>query len=534
MKTSARLSCKHAHLAQMLLFALSILIAVPATAQHTPSPTAVTKAIEMPPSPAQSHVDAKPTDNVTLSVGSPGVSLLNPNTLLSGVAIANTGTIAAANVTVTSLSLTGGTLISPALPVFLGSIPVDGQAWLHANFSGSFSPGGQYTLGLSGAYTVGGQTFSFTLSQVLTAPPASPGSATANTVPVGSHTITGAPFPHQPLNFGPEVNREGWTVPTGPFVAGTPTPTGTGAQNPGLKLGTTARSIDGSVTFRANNPVGFTSGGSNGTASTVAEPSGASDNRSVLFVTANWVAAYSTDGTTFNYLDPTTIFPNDIVGYCCDQIVHYVPSIDRIVWLLQGNGNRLAVASPADVISSGGTAWTYWNLNPEVFGQPTGTGFDYPDLSVGDNYLYVSWDAGWPGCPTGCSHGRTIARIPLQQLAAGGTINIGYTTPSDSNVAWGGHLSQDTGDEIFWAGHDSNSQIRVFSWAENSNSYFWRSIGLSTWANNALHSTTPDGSDWDSFGFPGNSVIGNTRNSNQLWMAWRPAPITTSLRITSR
>jgi hypothetical protein len=81
---------------------------------------------------------------------------------------------------------------------------------------------------------------------------------------------------------------------------------------------------------------------------------------------------------------------------------------------------------------------------------------------------------------------------------------------------------QDTLDEIFWAGHNSNSQMRVFSWQEGSGTYFWRDVGISTWANNALSSTTPDGQDWltGSGGFPGNAIIGATRVSNQLWFAW--------------
>ena len=63
--------------------------------------------------------------------------------------------------------------------------------------------------------------------------------------------------------------------------------------------------------------------------------------------------------------------------------MQYVPSIDRFIWLLQGNGGqRIASASPADIISSGGKAWTYWNFTPGALGQPAGFGFDYPDLSV--------------------------------------------------------------------------------------------------------------------------------------------------------
>jgi hypothetical protein len=221
-------------------------------------------------------------------------------------------------------------------------------------------------------------------------------------------------------------------------------------------------------------------------------------------------------------LDPTTIFPADAVGFCCDQIVQYVPSIDRFIWLLQGSGMRMATASPAQIISSKGTAWTYWNLTPGVFGEPTGTGFDYPELAVGSNSLYLSWDAGWPGCPTGCNSGREVVRASLSQIQAGGTIGLGYTTPSDSGNAWGSHLSQDTGDEIFWAGHNNTSSMRIYSLKEGSNTYFWQDVGISSWSNSGLSSSTPDGQDWMNklSGFPGNAVIGVTRTVNQVWFAW--------------
>ena len=225
-------------------------------------------------------------------------------------------------------------------------------------------------------------------------------------------------------------------------------------------------------------------------------------------------------GGSFTQLDPTTIFPADAVGFCCDQIVQYVPSIDRFVWLLQGTGYRLATASPADVVDSNGTAWTYWNLTPQVFGQPAGTGFDYPDLSVGDDFLYMSWDAGF-GCPSGCRAGFQVARTSLTGIQAGGTITIEFTDPPDAPMAWGSHLVQNTRDEIFWAGHNSNSEIRVFSLAENLNSYFWRDVGIFIWARAALSSTTPDGQNWlaGSGGFPGTAIIGGTRSGNRIWFA---------------
>jgi hypothetical protein len=231
-------------------------------------------------------------------------------------------------------------------------------------------------------------------------------------------------------------------------------------------------------------------------------------------MTSNWFAAYSKDGgNTFARLNPTSVFPsNDAVGFCCDQIVQYAPSIDRFIWLLQGNGYRLASASPADIINSGGTAWTYWNLTPDIFGQPAGS-FDFPDLSVGNNFLYINWDA---------SGNRQVARTSLAGLQAGGTIEIDYTDPANGTTAWSAHLTQDTGDEIFWAGHDGNTNLRVFSLAEGSNTYFWRDVGISSWATTGLSSITPDGQDWftDVRNTSFTATLGATRSGNQLWFGW--------------
>lgn len=454
---------------------------------------------------------------VVLSAGGPGVSLLDPMTLLSALPIINTGTAAAQNVQLKPITLAGGTLTSPAsLPFNLGTIPADGSAVLNADFSGAFAPLGTYALTVEGTYAVGAATYCFTLTSNLVIPPAAPGSAPLNTTTVGSNQNTGGPFPPQPPSFDEDTtNPSRWTVPIAPFVPGTPTPNSTGTQK--APLGDPP-----AIVFNVNNSVGITNG------STTAEPSGGATGGGVVFITSNWFAAYSTDGgATFTRLNPTTVFPADAVGFCCDQIVQYVPSIDRFIWFLQGNGYRLASASPADIISSGGTAWTYWNLTPQIFGQPNGTGFDYPDLSVGDNHIYMSWDAG-AGCPPGCTGGFQVARTSLAGLLAGGTITIEFTNPSHGPMAWGSHLMQDTGNEIFWAGHNDNSHMRIFSLAQGSNTYFWRDVGISSWANNAPTSTTPDGQDWlaknfngpGGNSFPRNGVIGSTRVSNQLWFAW--------------
>jgi hypothetical protein len=318
-----------------------------------------------------------------------------------------------------------------------------------------------------------------------------------------------------------DVNQGAPPVPTTRHVPGKPTASSTEA--------IPAPAGDPpAITFNANRSSGIAGAGigcSGDAAAACAEPSGASGG-GVIFLSANWRVAYSTNGgTSFTVLDPTTIFPNDAVGFCCDQIIQYAPSIDRFFWLLQGTGYRLAMASPADIQSSNGTAWTYWNLTPGIFGKCTAP--DYPDLAVGDTALYISWDAGGG---TGCTAGFQVVRTSLIGLKAAGTITVEFTDPANAPISmiWGEHLTQNTRDEIFWAGHNGNSKLRVYSLKENSNTYFWRDVGISSWASNAPTSTTPDGQDWlaknfngpGGNSFPRNGIIGAARSGNQLWFGW--------------
>lgn len=453
---------------------------------------------------------AAPSPALTLTA--PGMGFQSPHTLLVAARLNNTTAHALSGVRLGSARLDTAPVLTQ-LPVSVGKIPAEQAAIVHVNFdSTNLIHEKQYHLVLRGSYrTPSGTRQRFVVRTVLVLPPAAPGRAKLLTATVKAHAVRGAPFPQRPPRFDEDVNLAHWTVPTGRFAPGTPTKSPSSA--------TPAPFGDPpAVVFDANNGLGITG------ASTITEPSGATNSNGVVFASGNWFAAYSTNGgSSFTQVNPTTVFPNDAIGFCCDQIVQYVPRINRFIWLLQGtNGDRLASATPAAIASSGASAWTYWNLPSTLFGQPTGTGLDYPDVSVGTNALYLSWDVGFPSCPTGCRSGLQVSRISLAGIQAGGTITIAYTNPANSAVAWGSHLTQDTGDEIFWAGHNSNSQLRVFSLAEGSNTYFWRDIGIASWANNQLSSLTPDNQNWlaGSGGFPGNAIIGSTRVGNQVWFAW--------------
>jgi len=276
----------------------------------------------------------------------------------------------------------------------------------------------------------------------------------------------------------------------------------------------------------------FNNTGSIGISGT-AEPSVAA-NDNLVFMTYNWGARFSTDGgNVWTNIDPTTIFPsnaqtdgsgNSISGaFCCDQVLQYVPSIDRFIWYMQFCGDgascisgnniiRVAAASTNDFINSGGTAWTYWDIRSSQVEATSGI-LDYPDLSVGDNSLYISTDA--------VGIGLLIMRLPLNEIKLGTGFTFWYTHPSDGPTAYGGHVCQNTKDEVYWAGHKDNSTMRIFSWKETETTYYWRDREINSWST-GLANNTPGGVNWlsGSNGFPGNSVLGITRRNNEVWCAW--------------
>jgi hypothetical protein len=479
-----------------------------------------------------------------LVAGGGAASFEAPGALLTSLTIHNAGSVRVEDVRVSSIAIAGAALTLPAsLPAPLGAVRAGGNTILDANFtSPAAKPDSDYLLTVEGTFRDHGEQFKFSLKQTVRTPPASPGARPAHLGSSPAHKVLGAHFPPQKPSFGPEVNESGLSqpIPTGPFRPLTPSQQSTVKPAP---KGAGGGAGVASINFPTNSPLGLTG-------NTIAEPSGASGG-GVVFETANAYAAYSTTGgASFTQINPTTVFDNTADGgFCCDQVVQYAPSIDRFIWVMQyrqsgttgNNRYRIAVASPASIISSGATAWTYWDItSPQINGATsTNFWFDYPDASIGDNYLYLGADnvQTVPAAGGGTQNnnaGHVVIRIPLSQLQSGSTINFGFTTPSDSSLAWGGHVSQNTGDQVFWAGHNSNSSIRVFNWPEVGSGYSWRDISVGSWpktsATNLLTSTTPDGNDWLAFGFPGNSVLGLARSSpgqrdqrSLLYLAWSGA-----------
>jgi hypothetical protein len=264
--------------------------------------------------------------------------------------------------------------------------------------------------------------------------------------------------------------------------------------------------------------------GTNGApvSSGAADISGADSEAGIALHSGNWYID-AVDAAAVTRFDPTAVFsfaPALAGGFCCDQVVTYVPAIDRFVWYMQhtadatGTGGfRLAVALPSDVRSKFQTAWTYWDFTADYFGQ-NNMALDYPDLAFTDTYLI-----GTTNVP---SAGRLVFRIDLQALAAGGTIVADYTDPAQAPEAifQFSHLAQHGRTAAFWAGHVQTDTLRIFSLPDSGNTYSSKDVGVANWPNGTFSSTGPDGTDWLDAPWADAEISGAARRGDELWLAW--------------
>jgi hypothetical protein len=276
-------------------------------------------------------------------------------------------------------------------------------------------------------------------------------------------------------------------------------------------------------------------------------------NADVVFVAGNTHAAFSLDGgATFDTLDPTGVFPFrdssgtpiDGGGLCCDQVVQYVPAIDRYVWLMMTwprrdasglplgrNRLRIASATPREIVDGRGATWTYFDLTPATFGWSDTQWFDFPDLSFGGAYLYVSAKViDTAGEPSG--RGLMVARVPLVAVQdAARPVPVTWIDPEPSASAMGSRLLQGAREAMYWAGHLATSQVQVFTWPESSWAASSRLVGVSPWSDADYVSIAPDGVPWLPMarGRGNRRIVGAALRSGpsapgdrprELWFAW--------------
>jgi hypothetical protein len=236
-------------------------------------------------------------------------------------------------------------------------------------------------------------------------------------------------------------------------------------------------------------------------ASRITEPT-VINSGSVVFMTGNWFAGISSDGgKTFKYVDPYTMFPASAGGFCCDQVAVYDPARDIILWYLQyissgspGSGTnlfRVAVARPQDAVNG---SWYYYD-----FTSAANTEWDYPDVALSNDYLWITTNRG----PFNGSYvdDAWIFKMPLDPMMTAS--GFGYSNV-DLGAAGVGNLSlrmtRGAHEVMYFGAHNTTSQIRIFSWAENSGSVGINDVNLSTpWYNSTHVCPGPDGRDWCGF-----------------------------------
>lgn len=252
---------------------------------------------------------ANPAD--VFSLGMAGVATPKPDTLLVAAPLANLTGRGVTDVQITHIQLSSAKLRT-SLPIRVNAVREHGSEIVQADFdSKSLVAGKRYSFVLQGTYRLGeGDHYKspgrpFRVQTVVILPYPSPGSGSVGGTQAPAHKTEGGRYPPRPPRMDNDVNQAAPPVPTTTTLSGTPTRAST----------ETERALLGdppAVVFKAIAPVGINGAGlgcSGDAAAACAEPSGASGN-GVIFVSANWRVAYSTDGgSTFKVLDPTTISP---------------------------------------------------------------------------------------------------------------------------------------------------------------------------------------------------------------------------------
>jgi hypothetical protein len=272
------------------------------------------------------------------------------------------------------------------------------------------------------------------------------------------------------------------------------------------------------------------------TASHVGEPSCASNGK-VVFYTGNWYAAVSLDGgTSFQFVNPATAFPDPPgMSFCCDQVVHYIKKIDTFVWLLQYSENpageniqRLALATTAELKQG---QWRLFDISSQGLGLP-GIFLDFPDLAVGSNMLYMTTN-GFRGEDWEVT---VLVRMPLAGIKSGSFTSQAVT----SNTHFNFRIAQHCGTRAFWASHNTTSSLRLFFWDESKPQPSSVDVSVASWSRGPYISQTPDGRNW--LGRADPRMVGATKKGSELWFAWcsgaggannRPQPFVQIARVNA-
>ncbi len=239
--------------------------------------------------------------------------------------------------------------------------------------------------------------------------------------------------------------------------------------------------------------VGLSDFDTGGQTSTVGEPSVANNGDQIL-LTGNWYTSRSLDGGgSWDFVSPFNFLPPVDNGFCCDQTTIYDPSRDITCWLLQYsrlNGtNTLRVAVKVGP-NLGNNVWHWWDFRPgDVDINWADQWFDYNHAALSNNFLYVGTNMFRGNSFTRC----VIFRLPLDELREGEDLTFEQFQTTDFGSL---RCTQGARDVMYFAGHRSGDQLRVFRWPESSASVTPADVDVSSWTGGSYNAPGPDGNNW--------------------------------------
>jgi hypothetical protein len=218
-----------------------------------------------------------------------------------------------------------------------------------------------------------------------------------------------------------------------------------------------------------------------------------------VFYTGNWYAARSSvGGSGLGIAPPDWTYINPYAGFsdfCCDQDVIADRGRHIFLWYRQGNFSAATGQSRFALgISHDGVSFCTYFIRPvDVNGAWTNQWFDYPQLAVTNNFLYIttSMFSGAGGFLR-----QVILKWPLDALSNCAGFNYSYW---DGNLSgWAGPAQGATTTEYWGDSLGTSNSMRVFWQPENSGTLSWvdRAITAFTFENGDGSCPGPDGGNW--------------------------------------
>jgi len=444
-------------------------------------------------------------------------SIWDNGTVSLSIPLANEGNVRATNVSITGMSADGGSYVGPTSFAYsAGTIDPDEVQQLYAQFS-NVNGASAFPLTVSGTYSFGASVCSFQTQASVKPPPVGNGGTSKFNTTVQRLTAGTAVYPPSPPPpaADTETNAENvYLPPLGrPRNLFTTPPAGSvlnrlRAFSPNDQA--PAPGGSSAVSFVRNQNGGNYWNYPPDPSAAGADPSGfvliSANNRAGA---ADGAVSYSKDfGKTFTtvnltqasgFTDPsnpsrTDFFPQSDGGLCCDQVVHYVPGRNLMIWLLQywspavnvgglaqkgQNRLRIAWTTPQAAAADFLHAWSWFDVSPTTLGDTTVTDWmDYPDLAYSNGWLYISvdhgfWNAGKDskGNVIGQqvnSDRRWMVRASLDDMVnLKPNINLNYYEPIKGGLVKA-HFAQSAPDTMYYAAQPDTSTLSVFADPDSS------------------------------------------------------------------